>query len=105
MLLEVDVLDLLDAENRAEALRLLAHEVHQLRTEDSFGEAGVVLDVRRDRELAAGLHSFDDQRCEISASEIERGGASGRPRPDHDDFEFVAPFHGARILYTAPRMK
>ena len=62
-----------------EALGLLTHQVHQLRPEDPVRKSGVVLDVRGDRQLAAGLHAFEDERYEIGTGKIERGGASGRP--------------------------
>ena len=43
----------------AEALRLLAHVLDQLRPHDSVGKSGEILDQRRHRELAAGLVAFD----------------------------------------------
>ena len=45
----------LEAADGAEASRLFAHQVDQLGPHDAAGEAGVVLDVGGDGELAAGL--------------------------------------------------
>src|ERR1044071_3903005 len=94
MVAEVDALDLLHLEDGAEALGLLAHEVHQLRPEDSFGEAGVVLDVGGDGELPARLHSFEDERSEVGAGEVDRGGASGRAGADDDHAVIGDAVHG-----------
>src|SRR5258706_469518 len=74
---QVHAFDLLHPERRGEALGLLAHQVHQLRSQDALGEAGIVFDVGGDGELPAGLQSFQDQRGEIGAGEIDRRGAAG----------------------------
>src|ERR1043165_7940114 len=91
---EVDALDLLHLEDGAEALGLLAHEVHELRPEDSFGEAGVVFNVRGDGELPARLQSFEDERSEVGAGEVDRGGASGRAGADDDHAVIGDAVHG-----------
>ena len=93
---EIHALDLLHREDGAEALRLLAHQVHQLRPEDALGEAGIVLDVGGDGELPAGLHALEDERREVGAGEIERGRAAGRAGADDDDFVISDTFHGGR---------
>ena len=60
---EVHLLHRLErVKTRAEALRLLPHQLHQLRPEDPFGEAGIVLDVGGDGELPARLHALEDER-------------------------------------------
>ncbi len=46
---------------RAEAFRLLAHVLDQLRPHDPFGKAGEILHQRGERELAAGLVALDQQ--------------------------------------------
>ena len=48
--------------DRAEALRLLAHQIHQLRPQNPLGEAGIVLDVGRNGELSARLQAFENER-------------------------------------------
>src|SRR5207249_6520031 len=76
----------------AEARRLPPEAVHHLRAEDALGEAGVVVDVGRQHELAAGhvggilaRAALDDQRLEVRARRVERGGQAGRPGPQDDD--------------------
>ena len=93
---EVHDLDRLQRlEDRAEALGLLAHEVHQLRPEDALREAGVILDVRGDGELPAGLQPFEHDRLDVGAGEIESGGAAGRAGADDDDLIVGVAFHVA----------
>ena len=58
---------------------LLRHLLHQPRALDRFGEAGVVLDLGRDGELAAGLHSLDEKGRQTGAGGIDRRGVAGRP--------------------------
>jgi hypothetical protein len=55
----------------AESLRLLPKSIHQLWAHDSFGEAWVIFDVRRDHQLTTWLNPVDDQRFEISAGRIK----------------------------------
>ena len=71
---EVDPVDVGGDELGAEALGLLAELRHELGAEDAVGEAGVVLDVGREHELAAGADAFDDERMQVGA------GACRRPR-------------------------
>ncbi len=76
----------------AETLRLLAHVLDQLRSHDSFGEAGKVFHQRGERKLAAGLVALDHERFQIGARRVKRGGVSGAAGTDDDD---VAGFaHG-----------
>jgi hypothetical protein len=82
---ELDVGGLIGDEARSEALRLIAELLHQLRAHDALGEAGVVLDVRRLLEQAAPEEALDDERVEVGARGVQRGGIAGRPAPDDDD--------------------
>src|SRR5713226_1564699 len=61
----------------AEALRLLAHILDQLRPHDSFGKSGKIFYQRGEGKLAAGLVAFDDQRLQIGAGGVECGRVSG----------------------------
>src|SRR6185295_16580574 len=80
----------------AEAPRLLAHLVHQLGAEDPLREAGVVLDLGRDRQLAARLVPLEDQRREVGARGVERGGQAGRAGAEDDQAVLVRVFRRGR---------
>src|SRR6185436_9353825 len=54
-----------------EPLRLGAKGLHQLRTHDSLGEAGIVLDVSRVLELAAPLEPLDHERLQVGAGGVD----------------------------------
>ena len=82
---EVDAIGVGGHELGAEALGLLAEAGHELRAHDAFGEAGVVLDVGGEHQLAAGADAFDDHRLEVGARRVHRRGESGRAGSDDDD--------------------
>ena len=91
-LAEVDAGEVTHAILGAEALRLLAHVLDQLRAQDSFGKSGKILDQRGQGELSAGLVAFDDQRFQVGARGVQGGGVSGASGPDDD---YVSSFaHG-----------
>ncbi len=69
----------------AEALGLGAEHLHQLGAEDRVHEARIVLDLGGDGELAAGLVAAEQQRLEVGAGRVDRGGVPGRAGPDDDD--------------------
>src|SRR3954466_7454947 len=71
-------------EPRPEALGLSAELDHHLRAHDALGVAGIVLDVGRVLKLAAPLEAFDDERLQLGASGVERGGVAGGPAADDD---------------------
>ncbi len=75
---EVDRVDGLEPDLGAEAPGLLAHLFDQLGPEDAVREAGVVLDLGGDGELAAGLRAFEHDRRQVGAGGVERGGQPGR---------------------------
>src|SRR6266545_1519791 len=70
---EIDAGHVAEQVARPEALRLLLHLLHELRPEDALGEPGVVLDIARDGELAAGLKALEQERREVRAGGVERG--------------------------------
>jgi hypothetical protein len=63
---------------RRSALACSRISVHQLGAEDALGEAGVVLDVGGDGELAARAGALEHERREVGAGGVERGGVAGR---------------------------
>ena len=69
----------------AESLRLLAELLHQLRTLDALGEAGVVLDVGGDHQLPHRHVARDHERLEVGPSGVDGGGEAGRPGADDRD--------------------
>ncbi len=76
----------------AEAFRLLAHVFDELRAENALGKSGEVFDQCSHGKLSAGLVAFDDQRLQVGARRVKRGGVAGASRPDDDDFSGFA--HG-----------
>ena len=62
----------------AETLRLHAHLGHQVRPHDPVPEPGPVLHHRRQHELTTRLETLDEQRIEVRASGVKRGGQARR---------------------------
>ena len=79
---KIDAIDVGGDELGAEPLGLLAELHHELGAEDAVGEAGKVLDVGGEHELAAGADALDHDRAEIGATGVDRGGEPGGPRSD-----------------------
>ena len=78
---EVDRGDVVGDQLGAEALGLLAQVVHQLRAHDAVGEAGEVLDLGGVHQRAAGGdRALEDQRLEVGAGGVDRGGVARRAR-------------------------
>ena len=94
-LVRLDRLDVLERDALgAEAFRLGLKALHQLGAHDALREARIVLDVGRDGELAAGLHTLEDDGLEAGARGVERGGVAGRTGSDDDE----VVDHGSGIL-------
>ena len=81
---ELDLGRVVGDEAGAEALGLGAELVHHLRPHDALRVAGVVLDVGGVLELAAPLEALDDERLELGAGGVERGGVAGGAAADDD---------------------
>ena len=81
---ELDPVDVVGDEARPEALGLGAKLGHHLRPHDPLGVARVVLDVGRVLQLAAPLEALEDERLEVGAGRVERGGVAGRAAADDD---------------------
>ena len=83
--------DLLGADLGAEAGGLLPEAHHELGAHDALGEAGEVLDLGGEHELATGLVAgrrrlaLEQQRLEVGAGGVDRGGQAGGARADDDD--------------------
>ena len=82
---EVEPDDIFAFDARADMLGLRLHLLHQPRALDRLGEAGIVLDVGGDHELAARLEARQQQRLQHRAGGVDRGRVAGRPGPDDDD--------------------
>ena len=82
---QVDPADLLGEHLCAEPLGLLSELDHQLGAHHPVGEAGIVLHVGGEHQLAAGLVAggrrlaLDDQGSEVGPGGVDRGGQPGRP--------------------------
>ena len=65
---------------------LCLHLVHEPRTLDRRGKAWIILDVRRDHQLAARLEARDQNRLQHGARGVDRGGIAGGSRSNDDYF-------------------
>ena len=89
--LKSTAVDLLGEELGAEAGGLLAEAHHQLGAHDALGEAGEVLDLGGEHELAAGLVAGADgspsmtSGREVGAGGVDGGGEAGGAGADDDD--------------------
>ena len=90
--------DLIENDAGSDMLGLALHLLHQPGTLDDVGETGIVLDIGRDRHLSAGLHAGDQQRLQIGARGVDRGGVAGRPGADDQDSAVVLLGHAALLL-------
>ena len=82
---EVHAVDVDVDEPRPEALGLGADRGHQVGALDAVREARVVLDVAGEHQLAAGGGAGEDDRLEVGARGVDRGGQAGRAGADDDD--------------------
>ena len=95
---QIERVDLVEDDAGPDMLGLLLHLLHQPGTLDDVGEAGIVLDIGGDRQLAAGLHPGDQQRLQIGARGVDRRGVAGRPGADDQDLAVVLFGHAALLL-------
>ena len=73
--------NLIELEAGAKARHLLLHDFHQVGSHDSVLETREVLDLGRDGQLPAGLHSFEDQGLEAGPRRVQRRGQARGPEP------------------------
>src|SRR5258708_2317280 len=76
---------------------LFRHLLHQPGALDDIGEAGIVLDIRRDRHLAAGLQSLNQDRLQIGAGGIDRGGVAGWAGADDENLAVMTLRHSRLV--------
>ncbi len=65
-------------------VRLGLHLLHQPRALDDLAEAGIVLDVGGDGQLAAGLQALHDDRLHPGARAVDRGRKAGGAGADDE---------------------
>ena len=87
---EIDAVEIAEFDPRAETLGLLLQLLHQLEAIDALGKAGEILDDAGGGEQAARLAAGEDERREIGARGVDRGGEAGATGADDDDL-----FHGS----------
>ena len=98
--------DLHGLELGAEAGGLLPEVEHQLGAHDPLGEAGEVLDVGGQHQLAAGLVAgrrrlaLDHERGEVGPGGVDGGGQARRARADDDDVADVV-VDGHQVLLVS----
>src|ERR1700722_3985722 len=84
-------------ETRAEAGNLAPEDVHHLGALDAVFEAGIILDLGGDSELAAWLVPLDQERTQIGAGSIQRRSESGGTGSENYDFiDFVSHMNRLR---------
>ena len=103
---ELDAVDVVGDEARAEALGLGPELLHHLRAHDPLGVTGVVLDVGRVLELPAPSEALDHERLQVGAGRVQRSRVASRAAADDDQvFDSLAhrvlAFGGYR---PAPRL-
>jgi hypothetical protein len=91
---DVDLVHVLGHDLAALAERLLAEGLHQIGPRDLLGEAGVVLDVVRDHELAARDaapgHALEHEGREVGAGRVDAGRVPRGAGADDDDLARIA---------------
>ena len=80
---QVDAADMVPDHLGADMLGLRLHFLHQPGALDDLAEAGIILDVGRGGELAAGLDALDDDRRKAGARGVDGGGQAGRAGAEH----------------------
>jgi hypothetical protein len=75
---EIGVLDVIVDDLAVKALGVQAHALHQRRPLQAFDIAGPIVDVGRGHELTALFQPSDQQRLEVGARRVHRGGVTGR---------------------------
>ena len=76
---QVGSIDIGDQKFGAEAGRLIAEFLHQLRPLYAFCKARIILYLCCNHQLPAGLRPFDDKRVKVCAGGINRCGQPGWP--------------------------
>ncbi len=90
---EIDLAHVVADELGPDMLGLLLHLLHQPGALDDVGEAGIVLDIGGDGELAAGLDALNQDRLQHGAGGIDRSRIARRPGTDDDQLGAVDLAH------------
>jgi hypothetical protein len=93
---QVDGADVIVDDARADMLGLQAHLLHQPGPLDGFGEARVILDLRRDGELATLLKTGDQNRLQHGTGRIDGRGVACRAGAQDEDLSMRVR-HGGPI--------
>ena len=72
-----------------EAGGLLLHALHELGTQHGVGEAGEVLDLGGQHELAARVDALQHHGLQVGPGGVQGGGQTGGAGPQDDDVAFV----------------
>ena len=85
----------------AEALGLLAHQVHQVRPVDALGEAREVVDGRGQGQLPSRLAALEDEGSEVGPRRVQRdNGAAGPLLSKHSRTAGCLPSPSSRETCT-----
>jgi len=76
--------DVFGQDFQAELLRLLFKELHQLEAADAFGDARIIFDHVRDRDLADRSRAFDQQSFQSGTRGVDAGRVAGGTSADND---------------------
>ena len=99
---EVHLRNMVPFHLRADMLGLLLHLLHQPGPLDDVGEAGVILDIGGDGELAAGLDALDNDRREAGAGGVDGGGQPGGAGAEDDHAGGVRCGHDRDVRRSLP---
>ncbi len=96
---EIDAGDQVVDQAGADMLGLGGHLFHQPGALDGGGEAGVILDVGGDHQLAAGLQAGHQHRREAGAGGVDGRRVAGGAGADDQDGNMMRVRHGRRSGY------
>ena len=94
-LVEIDLHHQVVDDFGADMLGLLQHLLHEPGTLYRIGKARIILDLRRDHQLAALLHAGDQHRLEHGAGRIDSGGIARRSGADDQNWGVTGRHSGA----------
>ena len=89
-------------ELRAEFLRLLAHVFDELRSHDAVRESRIILNMRGEGKLSAGLVSVQDERFQVRARSVDRSRKTGAAAADDEDVVHSIVLHVLDSAQRAP---
>ena len=91
-------MDVIEDNFRLETLGVTLHALHQFRTLHPIGITRPVVDIGGGRQLAAHLQPGHQNRLEIGAGRINRGGVAGRARSQNQQTTMLRFSHGMSSL-------